>query len=124
MNFFKRKKLLKKLNLLEMIPVRLHQSTVEENGKVVLIIPKFKNEAFARWFIPHRKSISFKIRLDETGSALWLLIDGNNNVFQICEQMEISLNKMNKPSDHIETRVAKFLGQLYRQGYITYKELK
>lgn len=109
---------------MEMTPMHLHQSTIEENGKVVLIIPKFKNEAFARWFIPHRKSISFRVGLDETGSALWRLIDGNRKVLQICEEIELLLAGENKPADNIETRVAKFLGQLYRQGYITFKELE
>ena len=119
-NFFQRRKILKKANYLLLTPIRVHNHKVEENGHVILIVPKFKKEWMRNFFVPSRKSKHFRIKLDEIGSATWLAIDGKSNVQTICNRLGIQLgDKM----DHAEERVTKFLTILYDQRYVTFKEL-
>lgn len=79
MNFFERRRFLKKANLLELTPVRLHEHEEEEKGKVVILVKKFKNVRFSR-FALGRHSPVIRIRLDEIGSEVWKAMDGVSNV--------------------------------------------
>jgi hypothetical protein len=116
LNFFRRRKILKNLNFLEATPVKVCDHQVDEAGKVTVIVPKFRNKQFNDWFLGKRPK-NFRIRLDETGSKVWLLIDGEKNVGRICDELE----KQNL--EETVDRVTKFLTQLYEQRYITFREL-
>ena len=85
MNFFQRRKILKNLNFLEATPVRTCEYRVEEDGRVSIVVPKFRNQAFNQWFLG-RRSKNFLVKLDKNGSQAWLLIDGKLNVGQISEE--------------------------------------
>jgi len=117
MNFFRRRKILKQLNFLDVTPVRICDQRVEEDGKITLVVPKFKNPKFNEWFLGRRPK-NFEIHLDKAGSQTWEFIDGKRNVSEICELLE---------KDHVEEsveRVTKFMTLLYEQRYITFKELQ
>ncbi len=120
MNFFQRRRILKGANYLILTPVRIHAHEIGENGRVTLIVPKFKNPALRRWLIPVNKSDHFRIQLDELGSATWLAIDGLSSVSEICSQLQQALGEKISPA---ESRVTRFLTLLYDQRYITFKEL-
>jgi hypothetical protein len=122
MNFFKRRRFLKKANLLELTPVRLHQHETEENGRVVLLVQKFKNKNLGQFMLGHRAT-HFRIKLDETGSAVWAAIDGETKVEDIISKLHASLKDETGNTDHLEERLAKFMSQLYDQRYITFQEL-
>ncbi len=49
-------------------------------------IPKFKSEWMRKWFIPSNRSRYFSIHLDEMGSKVWNLIDGETNTGEICSK--------------------------------------
>lgn len=117
MDFFKRRKILKRLNFLEAIPVRVCSHQEEEGGKVTLVVPKFSNQQFNDWFLG-RRSKNFLIRLDEAGSKTWRLIDGNRTVGEISGELE----KQNV-GETVE-RVTKFMTMLYEQRYITFRQLE
>jgi len=91
-----------------------------EDGTLTLIIPKFKNEKFGRWFLPRNKSSCFSIHLDEIGSAVWLEIDGQKTVAGIIEKTE---DRFKEKTDPVTERVTKFVSQLYAQRYISFKQL-
>lgn len=120
LNFFQRREILKNTDFLELIPVRIHEHTVDSDGKVTLIVPKFKNKKLAKFCIPGTKSETFKINLDKLGSSTWLQIDGNKKVKDICEVLQKELGKEIEP---VEERLGKFMSILYDQRYITFKEL-
>ena len=120
LNFFQRRRILKNQNYLELIPVVKVEYELSDN-KINLKIPKFKNEGFAQWFIPKRKSLYFYIHLDELGSATWLEIDGKQNVKQICEKLT---NKSGDKVSSVVERVTKFLTKLYEQRYISFTLLE
>jgi hypothetical protein len=132
MNFFKRRKLLKHANYLEMIPIRkiqhkfqsdspTHQLTNSPTHQLVtLLLPKFKSNNLFTFLFPHLRSAFISIHLDEFGSAAWLMIDGKINVEIICRQLQERFpEKLKSP----EEQVTKFLTKLYDNRYITYKQL-
>jgi Coenzyme PQQ synthesis protein D (PqqD). len=109
-------------NYLSFIPTRKIQEFSESDGKISLLVPKFKNERFGKWFIPKHKSIHFKIHLDELGSQVWWLIDGNRSVEEICNLLNDFLNTHHKPADQLEERVTRFLTDLHRNGFVSFSE--
>jgi hypothetical protein len=98
----------------------MHDNTIGDDGRVTLIVPKFKNPFFSKWLLPPGRSKDFRIRLDEIGSETWLSIDGIRKVRDICELLDTKFGEKAKP---IEERVTKFLTMLYDQRYISFKEI-
>jgi hypothetical protein len=120
-NFFKRRKILKKANFLDLTPFAMCEHVLTDEGKVNLRLPRFKNKFWQRFFVPKRKSPYFHIKFDENGSAVWLAMDGKRNVKAICDRVELERGDLIAPA--IE-RVPKFLLSLYEQRYISFKELE
>jgi hypothetical protein len=94
---------------------------MNSEGLVTILIPKFKNEKFARFFIPSRKSIYISIHLDELGSGVWLAIDGKIDTANICRLM---IEKFGDKIQPVEERVVKFLSGLYNNKHITFKQIE
>mgnify|MGYP006309475505 CR=1 FL=1 len=124
LNFFQRRKILRKTNQMDLHPVRLHDHQFAEDGNICLIVPKFRKQWMRDFFIPPRRKNYVTIYLDELGSATWREIDGTKNVQQICDRLKETLGESIKPWNEVEIRVAKFLSQLYEQRYITFTELQ
>jgi hypothetical protein len=109
-------------NYLTKVPIRNTAEYNEDDGKIVLLIPKFKHVTFLNRLIPKSKSRHFKIHLDDLGSQVWRLMDGTRTVQDICIHLAEYLDKNEKPSTQIEERVTKFLSGLYRDGFINFNE--
>ncbi|OFX77491.1 MAG: hypothetical protein A2X12_10635 [Bacteroidetes bacterium GWE2_29_8] len=120
MNFFKRRKILKQANFLDLIPIRNMQYEVSENGNINILIPKFKNISLRKIIIPNNKSHFIKVKLDELGSQTWLAIDDKRTVEQIYSYLAEKYGEKISP---VEERVNKFITILYQQQYITFKQL-
>jgi hypothetical protein len=120
LNFFQRRRILKKSNYLDMTPVRNQVFETTQDGRITLLVPKFKNKAASHFLIPKSKSDHFRIKLDELGSATWAAIDGKTNVRQLCDILSEQLGEKIYPA---EERLPKFLTTLYEQRYITFREL-
>ncbi|MBN1145441.1 MAG: PqqD family protein [Bacteroidales bacterium] len=109
-------------NYLDMVPVRnVKEFTEETDGKITLLIPKFKSTWMTRWLIPPRRSKHFRIHLDETGSSVWRLIDGKRNAGEICELVFQNKAETGQPVDEPELRLTKFLSHLYKSRFIVFK---
>ncbi len=121
LNFFQRRKILKKLNYLEATPIRKFEHIIEENGKVTVLIPKFKKEFMRNYFVPRNKSKNINLKLDEFGSETWLLIDGNTNVQQICSNLVEKFGERILPA---EERVTKYMTMMYENRLISFKEIQ
>lgn len=109
------------INYLSLIPVRMVKEFTETDGRITLLIPKFKNLFFQKFFIPKRKSPHFRIHLDELGSKVWQQIDGKQNVELICSKLPKSINSESPPDDQLENRVTKFLTELYKSRFVTFE---
>ena len=115
---------LTKDNYLSQIPLKKELDYTEADGKITLMLPRFKNEKFIQWFIPKRKPSHVKFHLDETGSEVWRSIDGTKPVEFICQEVKNHLENMGKPVNQIEERVTSFLTILSRNGFICFNEVQ
>ena len=123
MNFFERRQFLKKANLLDLTPVRLHEHEEGETGKVVILVKKFKNDRFSR-FALGRHSPVIRIRLDEMGSEVWKEIDGVSNVAVLINNLNTQWNNIPEKTDGLEKRLAGFLSIMYDNRYISFREIE
>jgi hypothetical protein len=123
MNFFKRRKILKQANFLDLRPVRVLGHEVRDDGGITLLMPRFKNRINATLFQPTSKDTFILIKLDRFGGHTWLLIDGHATVAEICTKLKEQFPEELNPLDETEARVTKFLSLLYQQRYITFREI-
>jgi len=107
-----------KQNLFDLIPEIDERITTENEGElVVLTFPRFRSN-FIQKYLVREKSKIVRVRLDTNGTAVWRLIDGKRTVAKIAE----SLAEHFQHEENYEYRVAEFVSQLYRQGFVKNKE--
>lgn len=98
-------------NFLDAVVMRRIDHEILENGRVVLLRPKFMTGPLRRWLQPRLSKPHFRVRLDEIGSATWLLIDGERSVGSIADTLAESLGDKIEPRYE---RVASFVKELLR----------
>lgn len=119
LSFRERRKILKNANYLDLHPLKLHSEEINDNI-VTVLIPKFKNKFIVKHIVPKLKSPDIKLKLDEIGSATWLLLDGTKEVRTIAKLL---LDKFGEKIEPVNQRLTKFLTNLYEQRLITFKEI-
>lgn len=120
MNFFARRRILKKTNAFDLIPVRRCDHKIDEDGKITILVPKFRNPKVAR-FMLSRKSNFISMHLDANGSYVWLQIDGVKSIQQISEEAQ---RNFGETFEQAGVRVNKFMSRLYEERYITFRQLE
>ncbi len=120
LGFFKRRKILKNSNYLELTPYKLFGEEVNQDGLVNILIPKFTNPVAVKYLTPRLKAPDIKIKLDEIGSAVWMELNGKQKVGIITRKMESKFGEKIAP---VNQRLTTFLTQLYMQKYISFKEI-
>ncbi len=105
------------VNLLNLVPKRLIEHNEGKNEIVTLLIPKFKNEFLVKYLLPRFKNPFFKIKLDEIGSAVWLLCDGERNVGEIADILK---QKFKEKVDPCIDRLQLFLTHFEGSNYISF----
>ena len=123
MNFFERRKILKKANYLDLTPLRQMEFETREDGKVDILLPRFRHPILKRTLQPHWKQEFIRIHLDEMGSVIWLQVDGVINVNELCRHIQAAHPEKLNPPEETEKRVTQFLSLLYQQRYITFREI-
>ncbi|MGA3012946.1 MAG: PqqD family protein [Bacteroidales bacterium] len=123
LSFFQRRKILKKVNYLDLTPLRQMEFDVLSDGKVDILMPRFRHPVLKRMLQPNWKQEVIRIHLDEIGSAIWLLIDGSGNVNELCSRLQAAYSEKLQPPDETEKRITQFLSLLYQQKYISFKEI-
>lgn len=123
MNFFQRRKILNKANFLQLTPVRVMEHKITEDGKVDVLLPRFKSKFWREIYRKSKKGEFIIIHLDETGSLIWQLTDGISSVEKTCEMAFKQHPGRFQSMDDAQDRVTKFLSLLYQQGYITFREI-
>jgi hypothetical protein len=123
LNFFERRKILKRANYLDLTPLRQMEFETREDGKVDILLPRFRNPILKRTLQPHWKQEFIRIHLDEMGSVIWLQVDGAINVNELCRHIQAAHPEKLHPAEETEKRVTQFLSLLYQQRYITFREI-
>lgn len=105
------------MNKLFMQPV-INENVIwqENDGGVILFIENdgFFNRVFQA--IMHKPKISY-IHLDEIGSYVWKMLDGNNSIYEIGAALEKEFDNSAFP---LYERLTKFLGMLKENEFITF----
>ena len=114
------KKKVMKENYLENIPVRQEglRWEVDEENKVVLYV---HNTGFMKKLTQKllKKPEYTQVHLDENGSFVWPLIDGERNIIEIGELVQIHFAEK---ADPLYPRLAKFFQILESYGFISYRD--
>ena len=121
MNRFQRKQFLKQANLLDLVPVRLNAHNEELDGKLAILVPKFKSSILSKMLVPNSKSKNIKVRLDSIGSLVWLSINGTRTVIEISQDVAQSVGEQ---TSELESRIHQFILSLYDQRFITFTALQ
>ena len=110
----------REINLLDLVPIQIIGHEVGDTGIVTLLAPRFKNRFLRRWLLPRFKRPFFKVELDDIGSSLWLLCDGERNVKEIAFIMREHFDERVEPC---YDRMGMFFQQLEGARFITYTNL-
>ena len=108
----------KKVNFLDLIPERNCQWEETGDGRIDLLVPRFKNPLMKKIALKLGKSDYIIIHLDDLGSKVWDRIDGSHTVEQIGELVK----KENEGFTHqLYERLTHFLTSLSRHKFIQFK---
>lgn len=100
---------------LDTVPVKSAAGFSQEAG-VVLLMPRYPTFAGRIMGKLLRRSTHIRVKLDELGSAVWKLIDGNRSIRQIGDELQASFGEAAAP---VQARLAEFLEILLRNRFIT-----
>ncbi len=120
MNIIKRRKILRNISALDLVPVRI-VGHAEENGRVVLMIPKFDSRIIHRLF-PVTEQMFFRIKLDDNGTLVWNAINGEINVGQLLAHIS-GTDTINNGFSDTRERLLKFISLLYERRYISFRQI-
>ncbi len=109
------------INYLELTPVANYDKEITDDGLVNVLAPRFKSEFGKNLMTKLKRSPYLKANLDEIGSFVWLQIDGEKKVIDIAKKTQ---EKFGEKVEPVYDRLTRFLTQLYRNGFIHFKELK
>ncbi|MCX6241305.1 MAG: PqqD family peptide modification chaperone [Bacteroidetes bacterium] len=123
-SFFKRRKILKQTNSLDLHPIRLMESEKRDTDNLNILLPRFKNKLAFKLLQPSWKGEFIRIKLDNFGSAVWELIDGHLTTADICDMLKERFPEKQGLLEETEERVSKFLSLLYQQRFISFTELQ
>jgi hypothetical protein len=120
LGYFRRTRILKHANFLELTPMQQHNYRMESDGTATILIPKFTGWLASRILQPRVKHKYITLALDELGTATWLLCDGHQSVKTICKALKAKFGDKIRPA---EQRITTFLSQLYKDNIIIFKEI-
>lgn len=124
MNFFRRRRVFRSVDPLDLHPVRLVGHEAGEEERISLLMPRFEGRFGRRFLQPAGRDPFIRIRLDRFGTQTWLLIDGELTVGQIADQLNSLHPGELQPPEETPQRLSKFLSFLYAQRYVTFRELQ
>ena len=111
----------KDINYLELTPFRKHGHEVKDDGKVIVLIPRYSDFILGKLLQPRLKNKFIRANLDEFGSETWMSIDSKAKVSEIALKLEERFGEQIHP---VIPRLTTFLTQLYDAGFISFSELK
>ena len=102
-------------NLFDLVPFISEHITTEKEGELLVIaFPRFRSKFMQKYFVPKNKTATIHVHLDEHGSAVWDLIDGQRTIKEITD----ILAEHFQHEENYEYRVATYFSQLYKQGFV------
>ncbi len=99
---------------LDLFPIREHELKRGDTELAVIEVPHPENW-FTRIFLPKPKHPAQIIRLDEFGSFVWELCDGNHTIRDIADRLVQKFGDSVKP---VEERTVIFVQMMYKQEFV------
>lgn len=72
-------------NYLDCVPNRAVQHELDENGRVILLRPKWVKGLLAKYLQPRLSRPFFRVKLDLIGAAIWNAIDGVRTIHELAD---------------------------------------
>ena len=91
----------------------------EEDGRCVLLRPRFGTSPPGRWLAGLAGDPHYRIRLDEVGTLVWKACDGRTSLAQIARSMRAAFGDRVEPADE---RLARFVGRMLKGRMIAVAE--
>lgn len=120
MNIIKKYKLKRQKNFYNLIPTRNYDYEINNEGLVIVLIPRFDDNLIGRWLKSKSDKREIRTDLDDIGSELWKLIDNEKTVYEISKEYK---NNIDISINQLEERVLIFFSMLYNNGLINFKNL-
>ena len=106
-------------NYLDFVPVRKIDHEVDDEGRVVLLRPKWMKGFFAKWLQPSIRHKYFRVRLDKFGAATWTAIDGVRTVGEIADVVYEQFGEEIEPRYE---RCSKFVHSLHEGAMVQFDD--
>jgi hypothetical protein len=103
------------VNLLDLTPDRLFGDSVNDDGLVVVDMPRFHIPWMQKYLVPKSKYPYIKIKLDLFGSRAWQLTDGTRTVNDIADAMVEEFGDEVQP---VYERLGIFYRTLRQRGFV------
>ncbi len=91
----------------------------EEEGRCVLLRPRFGPSAPGRWLARLAGDPHYRIRLDEVGTVVWKACDGRTSLAEIAEAVRLAFGARVEPVDE---RLARFVRRMLKGRMIALNE--
>jgi hypothetical protein len=89
----------------------------KRGDKVSIVVPRARNIIGKHFIDALGLKATYRVNLDEYGSAVWNLCDGKKTVEQIGDELKKNYGKTVEP---VYERLAIFIGILKREGLIVF----
>jgi len=102
-------------NLLDVTATRNREWEQTEDGRVIILQPKFTNKWLVAWLMPRMHRPHFRIKLDEFGSWVWLECDGQRTVQEIATSLKTKFGERTEP---VCDRLGQFINRLVHYQFL------
>ena len=109
-------------NLLDMRPIRLREFRLNHkkgDGNFTILVPKFGTGRIGRWLRKRMKNPDYFVHLDEFGSFVWNLCDGEKQVREIGKSLQETFGDKVDP---VNDRLSLFFRQMEKSRLIAFRE--
>lgn len=114
-NFSVEKQHQEPINLLDLKPRQNIAWEAGENGRIVLLVPKFRNKFLVTYLVPRLSKPNIRVKLDEFGSFVWNNCDGTTPVADIGKRMKAQFGESVEP---VYDRIGAFLRKLEKEKFL------
>lgn len=106
-------------NFLDLIPAYNNNWDTAEDGRIYLLVPRWKNKLMKKIMLRFGRSEFVKVYFDQTGTKVWAKIDGKRTIGQIGADMEL---EKDETEEQKYNRLGQFFGILARNKFVGLKD--
>ena len=107
------------VDLMQVVPAARVGHTAGDDGRITLLVPRFRTGLAARLLQPRlpEERRYIQVALEARGSALWPLMDGQRRVADMLESFQESFPD---DTDEVARRVGQWFYAMYNNGFVRF----